>query len=150
VARVRLQSCTVPTCWKCANMVAKVYLQSCSVPTCCLLLEVCKHGGEGPPAVLLCGAHLRELGECLQQVQVGVRAVCVWELNLWISFIMIYFEIFKSILHTVSTSVADLDPVKSGPFWSDPDQDVLDRIWILALINHPKSTFCCVEKPQIL
>jgi hypothetical protein len=39
--------------------------------------------------------------------------------------------------HTFQTSVADPDPVGSGPFWSDPDMDVWDRIWIwiLALIN---------------
>jgi hypothetical protein len=35
-------------------------------------------------------------------------------------------------------SVADPDPVGSGPFWSDPD--VWDRI-ILALINDHISTF---------
>jgi hypothetical protein len=43
-------------------------------------------------------------------------------------------------------SVADPDLVGSGPFWSDPDPDVWDRIRIriLALINDPISTFCCV------
>jgi hypothetical protein len=38
-------------------------------------------------------------------------------------------------------SVADPDPVGSGPFWSDPDPDVWDRIRILALINDHISTF---------
>jgi hypothetical protein len=33
------------------------------------------------------------------------------------------------------TNVADPDPVGSGPFWSDPDPAVWDRIRILALIN---------------
>jgi hypothetical protein len=34
----------------------------------------------------------------------------------------------------------------SGPFWSDPDPDVWDRIRILALINDPISTFLvCVK-----
>jgi hypothetical protein len=47
-------------------------------------------------------------------------------------------------------SVADPDPVGSGPFWSDPDSDpdVWDRfrIRILALINDPISTFLvCVK-----
>jgi hypothetical protein len=44
------------------------------------------------------------------------------------------------------TSVADPDPVESGPFWSDPDPDVWDRIRILGLINHSISTFLvCVK-----
>jgi hypothetical protein len=45
-------------------------------------------------------------------------------------------------------SVADPDPVGSGPFWSDPDPDIWDRIRIriLALINDPISTFLvCVK-----
>jgi hypothetical protein len=34
----------------------------------------------------------------------------------------------------------------SGPFWSDPDPDVWDRIRILALINDSVSTFIvCVK-----
>jgi hypothetical protein len=46
------------------------------------------------------------------------------------------------------TSVADPDPVGSGPFWSDPDPDVWERIWfrIRALINDSVSTFLvCVK-----
>jgi hypothetical protein len=45
-------------------------------------------------------------------------------------------------------SVADPDPVGSGPFWSDPDpdRDVWNRIRIRALINDPISTFLvCVK-----
>jgi hypothetical protein len=43
-----------------------------------------------------------------------------------------------------SNSVADLDPVESGPFWSDPY--VLDRIRIIAFIIDPISTFIvCVK-----
>ncbi len=49
---------------------------------CCLLLEVGEHGGEGAPAVLHRGAHPRELGEGLQQVQVGVRRIRVRKLYL--------------------------------------------------------------------
>jgi hypothetical protein len=41
----------------------------------------------------------------------------------------------------VKTSVADPDPVISGPFWSDPDPDDWDQIRILALINDPILTF---------
>jgi hypothetical protein len=46
----------------------------------------------------------------------------------------------------VVISVADTDPVGSGPFWSD--LDVWDQIWIriLALINDPISTFLGCEK----
>ncbi len=50
---------------------------------CCLLLEVGEDGGEGAPAVLHRGAHPRELGEGLQQVQVGVRRVRVGKLFLY-------------------------------------------------------------------
>jgi hypothetical protein len=45
-------------------------------------------------------------------------------------------------------SVADLDPVGSGPFWSDPDldPDIWDWIRILALIHDFVSTFLvCVK-----
>jgi hypothetical protein len=43
-------------------------------------------------------------------------------------------------------SVADPDPVESGPFWSDPDPDVWDRIRIRALINDSISTFLvCIK-----
>jgi hypothetical protein len=38
-------------------------------------------------------------------------------------------------------SVAVPDPVGFGPFWSDPDPDVRDRVRIMALINDPISTF---------
>jgi hypothetical protein len=41
-------------------------------------------------------------------------------------------------------SVADPDPVGSGPFWSDPD--LFGRIRILTLINDPISTILvCVK-----
>jgi hypothetical protein len=52
-----------------------------------------------------------------------------------------------------AASVADPDPVGSGPFWSDPDPDVWDRfrIRILALINDPTSTlFVCVKSKNTL
>jgi hypothetical protein len=39
------------------------------------------------------------------------------------------------------TSGADPDQVGSGPFWSDLDPDVWDRIQILALINDLLSYF---------
>jgi hypothetical protein len=52
----------------------------------------------------------------------------------------------------VGGSVADPDPVGSGPFWSDPDPDSDPDVWdrfrirILALINDPISTFLvCVK-----
>jgi hypothetical protein len=51
---------------------------------------------------------------------------------------------------TVLGSDADLDPdpVGSGPFWSDSDPDVWDRIRIriLALISDPISTFLVYVK----
>jgi hypothetical protein len=46
----------------------------------------------------------------------------------------------------VLVSVADPDPVGSGPCYSDPDLDVWDQIRILALINDPISTFLVREK----
>jgi hypothetical protein len=44
------------------------------------------------------------------------------------------------------SSVADPDPVGSGPFWSDPYPDVWDRIRILALINDHISIVCLKAK----
>ena len=49
---------------------------------CCLLLEVGEDGGYGAPAVLHCGAHPGELGEGLQQVQVGICRVRVGKFHL--------------------------------------------------------------------
>jgi hypothetical protein len=39
------------------------------------------------------------------------------------------------------------DPIRSGPFWSDPD--VRDRIWILALINDYLKLFLCVYSKSL-
>jgi hypothetical protein len=50
------------------------------------------------------------------------------------------FFYFQAIA-VLTTNVADPDPVGSGPFWSDPDPDVWDRIRILGLINDPITTF---------
>jgi hypothetical protein len=44
-------------------------------------------------------------------------------------------------MNILFSSVADPDPVGSGPFWSDPGPGVWDRIQILALINYHISTF---------
>jgi hypothetical protein len=48
----------------------------------------------------------------------------------------------------IISSVAD--PVRSGPFWSDLDPDVWDRIRsrtrILVLINDTILTFLCMRK----
>jgi hypothetical protein len=55
-----------------------------------------------------------------------------------------FFRILDPIV-IITGSVADPNPVGSGPFWSDPD--VWDRIRILALINDPISTFWCVKNP---
>jgi hypothetical protein len=45
-----------------------------------------------------------------------------------------------------SVADPDPDPVGSGPFWSDPDPDVWDRIRINALINDSISTFLvCIK-----
>jgi hypothetical protein len=56
----------------------------------------------------------------------------------------------QGVVLLVPTSVADPDPVGSGPFWSDPDPDVWERIrnriQILALISDSISTFLvCVK-----
>jgi hypothetical protein len=50
----------------------------------------------------------------------------------------------NSVQWYVLTSVAD--PVGSGPFWSDRDPDVWERIRILALVNDPISTFWYVKR----
>jgi hypothetical protein len=61
----------------------------------------------------------------------------------------IFAKIFAKMSVTFSktvanTSVAEPDPVGSGPFWSDPDQDV--RIRIRAFINDSVSTFLvCIK-----
>jgi hypothetical protein len=50
--------------------------------------------------------------------------------------------------HELKSSVADLEPVGSGPFWSGSDPDLFGRIRIriMALINDPISTFLvCVK-----
>jgi hypothetical protein len=57
---------------------------------------------------------------------------------------LIYY--IGTIICVVEPSVGDLDPVGSGPFWSDADPDVLNREWIMALINDPILTiFVCVK-----
>jgi hypothetical protein len=49
----------------------------------------------------------------------------------------------------VPNSVADLNPVRSGPFWSDPE--LWDWIRTLVLINALKSTFfVCVKAIKTL
>jgi hypothetical protein len=56
------------------------------------------------------------------------------------------------VINNITNSVADPDPVGSGPFWLDPDLDVWDRIQnrirILALINDHISTFLVCLKAK--
>jgi hypothetical protein len=58
------------------------------------------------------------------------------------------FSEMRHTQHRLKFSVADPDPVGSGPYWSDPDPDVWDRIWfrIRALRNDLTLTFLvCVQ-----
>jgi hypothetical protein len=78
----------------------------------------------------------------LLPVSIGFCAVPVF---IYKRFKLSYF--YLRLIGTVPvTSVADPDPVGSGPFWSDPDPDVWDRIRFRALINYSVSTFLvCIK-----
>jgi hypothetical protein len=57
--------------------------------------------------------------------------VPVWEVNVGFESHIENIYLENGYYTSAGTSVVDPDLVGSGPFWSDPDPDVWDRIRIL-------------------